>query len=54
MVFKEVTLQSLLLELLLAAAKEGLVRIGLLKEDISYYIDDVMTNRIRTGKNGTS
>jgi len=49
---KEVTLQSLLLGSLLPAAREGLLKAGLLKEDVSFYIDDIMANRIRTGKNG--
>ena len=51
---KEVLLQLLLLESLLPNAREGLLKAGLTKRDVSYYIDDIMKNRISSKQNGAA
>jgi len=47
-------LRSLLLEVLVPAAKEGLRRADLLREDIQYYLDKIIQPRIATGRNGAA
>ena len=47
-------LQTLLMEQLIPAAREGLRQCGILDRDISSYIDDIIQNRVRTGQNGAS
>lgn len=51
---KECPLHTLLLESLLPNAREGLMMAGLTKRDVSYYIDDIMTNRISSKQNGAA
>jgi len=48
------SLQALLEQSLLPAAKKGLQMAGLYPEDIDHYIDDVMVNRVTTGQNGAA
>lgn len=47
-------MQTLLLEHLIPAARKGLQQCGILAEDISSYIDDIIQNRVRTGRNGAT
>ncbi|NIQ01051.1 MAG: hypothetical protein GWM98_07840 [Nitrospinaceae bacterium] len=49
---KAYPLRTLLEETLLPAARDGLKRADINSADISRYIDDIMTSRIRTGQNG--
>jgi hypothetical protein len=49
---KFLSMQSLLLEILLPAAKKGLLAAEIDKSDVAFYIDDVMVNRIRSMRNG--
>jgi len=49
---KPCSLHYLLTETLLPAAAKGLKMAGLLEEDIDYYINDIMLNRIKTRQNG--
>jgi Glutamate-cysteine ligase family 2(GCS2) len=46
-------MQNLLEEVLIPAARRGLKKCGIVEEDISCYIDDIIQNRVRTGQNGT-
>jgi len=50
---KKWDMQSLLEEILIPAARKGLQTCGIVEEDISCYIDDIILNRVRTGQNGT-
>lgn len=50
---KKWDMQTLLKEVLIPAARRGLQKCGIEEEDISYYIDDIIHNRVRTGQNGT-
>ena len=47
-------IRTVLTDVLLPAAKQGLQKAGLVKEDIDYYIDDIMANRLRSGQNGAA
>jgi hypothetical protein len=49
---EEVSLRSLVLEQLLPAAREGLRRMDIDEEDISYYLDQVVGRRVESGQNG--
>ena len=49
---KTLSMQSLLEQILLPAAKEGLQTAGLNHEDIDHYLDNVMAHRISSGQNG--
>ncbi len=49
---KKWDMQTLLDEVLVPAARQGLQKRGILEEDISCYIDDIIQNRVRTGQNG--
>lgn len=51
---KSIALLTLLEQSLLPNAKKGLEMAGLLSEDIDYYLDDVMGNRIKTRQNGAA
>lgn len=45
-------LQTLLKEQLIPAARKGLQQCGIVEEDIFCYIDNIIQNRVRTGRNG--
>ncbi len=49
---KILSMRSLLLDILLPAARQGLVATGIDKDDISFYIDEVMQHRILSMQNG--
>ena len=49
---KKWDMQTLLDEILIPAARQGLQSCAILDEDISCYIDDIIANRVRTGQNG--
>lgn len=49
---KLLSMQFLLLEILLPAAKEGLRTAGIDKKDIAYYIDEIMSHRVLSMRNG--
>ncbi len=51
---KETPLQALIENSLLPAAKEGLRMAGCREEDVSFYIGDIIEQRVRTGKNGAA
>lgn len=50
---KKWDMQTLLNEVLIPASRQGLQNCGIVEEDISCYIDDIIHNRVRTGQNGT-
>ena len=47
-------MQTLFLDSLLPRAREGLLKAGLAEQEVSYYIDDVMKNRISSRQNGAA
>ncbi|MBC8284032.1 MAG: hypothetical protein H8E32_09480 [Nitrospinae bacterium] len=49
---KLISMQSLLLDTLLPAAKEGLLAANIDKSDVAYYIDEVMARRVLLMRNG--
>jgi len=51
---KSVSLSTLLDRFLLPNAKKGLQMAGLRPQDIDYYLDDIMGNRIKTRQNGAA
>jgi hypothetical protein len=50
---KKWDMETLLKEVLIPASRRGLQKCGIVEEDISYYIDDLIYNRVNTGQNGT-
>jgi hypothetical protein len=48
----ESTIRSLFLDSLLPNARDGLLQSGFDEKEVSYYIDEVLGNRIRSGQNG--
>jgi small-conductance mechanosensitive channel len=46
--------QSLLFDTLLEQSKDGLVSLGISSDSISYYIDDIIRNRVKSGWTGAA
>jgi len=51
---KSLSMQCLLLETLLPAARQGLLATGIDKSDVSFYIDEVMAPRVLSMRNGAN
>lgn len=49
---KNIDVQTLILEELISVSRTGLQKFGIDQNDIEFYLNNIMTNRIRSGQNG--
>jgi hypothetical protein len=49
---KNIDVQTLILEELISVSRTGLQKFGIDQNDIEFYLNNIMTNRVRSGQNG--